>query len=407
MTLRLYRTDPWLWQFSARVKQRLTHAGCPAVTLDQTAFYPASGGQPHDIGTLNGVAVADVVEREDGDIIHVLDGELAGDDVQGALDGARRMDHMQQHSGQHVLSQAFVHTSNLDTIAVHIGADDCTIDLPTARLTADALVRAEDKANQIVVQDLPLTVRELSDAEVAQLPLRKPPAVTGRIRIVEVQGFDWSACGGTHVSRSGQIGMIRVVRAEKRGDTTRIYFRCGGRALADYREVSALTNALVEQFRMSRAELLPAIDRLREEARATRKELLDAQSRLLDYEAQELLRDAKSAPALNGFRMIARALDGRDANALKFMAKRLTAEPGIAVLLAAHSDGKAYWCFARSRDVALDMGALLRSALSAIDTNGARGGGSADFAQGSGAAPDSRTAQMVLDWAAAQLTQNS
>jgi alanyl-tRNA synthetase len=403
MTLRLYRADSYAWQFTANVLRSLQLDGHPAVVLDQTAFYPTSGGQPFDTGTLNGVAVVDVVEQDDGEIAHVLSGELADEHVQGQVDGARRIDHMQQHSGQHVLSQAFVAVANLDTISVHIGAGDCTLDLPTTRLTAEVIERAEDKANQIVFDDLPLIVRELSDAEVAMLPLRKPPAVSGRIRIVEVQDFDWSACGGTHVNRSGQIGLIKVTHAEKRGDTTRVYFRCGWRALADYRELSGITASLVDGFRMSRAELLPTIERLREEARTTHKELVDAHSRLLDYEVQEMLREVNAAPAHGAYRLIARSLDGRDANALKLIAKRLSAGVGIVALLAGFSGGKAAWCFARSRDVKLDMGAMLRGAFSAVDSNGARGGGSAEFAQGSGTAPDARVAQVVLDWAVARL----
>ena len=403
MTLRLYRADSYAWQFTANVLRSFHLDGHPAVALDQTAFYPTSGGQPFDTGTLNGVTVVDVVEQDDGEIAHVLSSELADERVQGQVDGARRVDHMQQHSGQHVLSQAFVTVANLDTISVHIGAGDCTLDLPTTRLTADAIERAEDKANQIVFDDLLLIVRELSDAEVALLPLRKPPAVSGRIRIVEVQDFDWSACGGTHVNRSGQIGLIKVMRAEKRGDTMRVYFRCGWRALADYRELSGLTASLVEGFRMSRTELLPTIGRLRDEARTTHKELVDAQSRLLDYEAQEMLREVAAVPASGAHRVIARTLDGRDANALKLMAKRLTTGTGIVALLTGFSAGKASWCFARSRDVTLDMGALLRGAFSAVDSNGARGGGSAEFAQGSGAASDARVAQVVLEWAVEHL----
>ncbi|MCL4506670.1 MAG: alanyl-tRNA editing protein, partial [Chloroflexi bacterium] len=214
MAVRLYRDDSFLWHFSAHVCERVLHDGRPAVVLDRTAFYPTSGGQPFDFGSLNGVPVLEVIERDDGEIVHVLGATLEADEAQGEIDGARRIDHMQQHSGQHVLSGAFVTTANLDTLAVHIGAEECTIDLPATRLPPAALERAEDEANRIVFEDRPVIVRELSDAEAAALPLRKPPRVSGRIRIVEIEGFDWSACGGTHVRSSAQIGVIKSTRAE-------------------------------------------------------------------------------------------------------------------------------------------------------------------------------------------------
>ena len=399
MTVRLYRDDSFLWQFTARVREHVLHDGRPAVVLDRTAFYPASGGQPFDLGSLNGAQVLEVLERDDGEIVHVLGAALEADEVQGEIDSMRRIDHMQQHSGQHVLSAAFVATARLDTLAVHIGAEECTIDLPATRLLPDALESAEDEANRIVFEDRPVIVSELSDAEVAELPLRKPPKVSGRIRIVEVEGFDWSACGGTHVRSSAQIGMIKITRAEKRGDMTRVYFRCGRRALRDYRALTVMAAALVEGFRMSRAEILPAIDKLREEARVSRKALADAQARLLDYEVQELLNEQAGAQQ----RVIARAYEGRDAAALKLMAKRLTAAPGIIALLGGVSGGRTFLCFARSSDRSDDMGSLLRGALAVLDSSGAKGGGSGVFAQGSGPAVDVAAAQAALDWATAQL----
>ncbi|HEY3291597.1 MAG TPA: alanyl-tRNA editing protein, partial [Anaerolineae bacterium] len=177
MTVRLYRSDSFLWRFTAQVREELTSDGHPAVVLDQTAFYPTAGGQPNDLGSLNGVAVIDVIEREDHEIVHVLAAPLQAREATGEVDAARRIDLMQQHSGQHVLSAAFVSTADLDTIAVHIGLDESTLDLPTPRLDARATERAEDDANRIVFEDRSVLVRELSDAEVAQLPLRKPPKV--------------------------------------------------------------------------------------------------------------------------------------------------------------------------------------------------------------------------------------
>jgi alanyl-tRNA synthetase len=420
MTLRLYRLDSFLWQFNARVTERAEQNGRPAVVLDQTAFYPTAGGQPNDLGMLNGVPVVDVLERDDGEIVHVLGAPLevplAGDEVQGRIDAARRVDHMQQHSGQHVLSQAFVRVTDLDTVSVHIGVGDCTIDLPSPRVTAETVERAEDEANRIVFEDRPFVVRELTDAQVAQLPLRKPPAVTGQIRIVEVQDYDWSACGGTHVRSSAQIGLIKITRFDKRGEQTRVSFRCGRRALLDYRDLNNLALKLSETFSMSRPDILPAVDKLREEARVTRKALGEAQERLLAYEAQDLLRAALLNERVP-WRVIARAYDGRDANALKVLARHLTAEPGVIALLGAYIAGRAFLCFSRSRNVPVgvagaatgttpDMAALLRGALQELPQNGggAKGGGSPEFAQGSGTASGVAVAQSAVDWAAAKMS---
>ncbi|HEY3289337.1 MAG TPA: alanyl-tRNA editing protein [Anaerolineae bacterium] len=403
MTVRLYRSDSFLWRFTAQVREELTSDGHPAVVLDQTAFYPTAGGQPNDVGCLNGVAVIDVIEREDHEIVHVLATPLKSQEALGEVEPSRRIDLMQQHSGQHVLSAAFVSSADLDTIAVHIGMDESTIDLPTPRLDAGVIERAEDKANQIVFEDRPVIVRELNDGEVAKLPLRKPPKVTGRIRIVEVEGFDWSACGGTHVRSSGQIGLIKITRVEKRGNSTRIYFRCGGRALSDYRVLNQLTATLIEGFRVARSDILPAIDRLRDEAKAARKELADAQNSLLEYEAQELLQARTGSSRPIG--VIAQLFDNRDANRLKFMAKRLTAERGVSALLASFSGGRANLCFARSADVQWDAAALLRRALEAMQLQGAKGGGSPEFAQGGAPATDATSLQVALDWAVSQLAR--
>lgn len=396
MALRLYRVDPFLRRFSARVTALATIGGRPAVALDQTAFYPTSGGQAFDRGALAGVEVVDVIERDDGEILHALARPArfaVGDTVDGEIDWPRRFDHMQQHTGQHVLSAAFARVAGLDTLSIHIGDEECTIDLPAPHLDPALIERVEDAANQTIYDDLPVVAREVTAAELTSIPLRKPPTVTGLIRVVEVQGLDWSACGGTHVASTGQIGMIRVCKAEKRGNETRVYFRCGRRALRDYRQVSAVVAELTDGFRVSRQELPQAVERLRAEAQAARKALADAQDKLAEADALAMLRDAKSAAVGAPFTIIARVFTDRDATQLKAIAKRLTAEPGVVALLGASGE-KASLCFARSKDTAGDMGRLLRDALTVL---GAKGGGSADFAQGGGVPASPDQIQQALD----------
>jgi alanyl-tRNA synthetase len=389
MTLRLYRNDAYLTSFSAHVIRQLTHKGQLALILDRTAFYPTAGGQPNDLGAINGHRVVDVLEYDD-EIIHVLrvppqPNPLS--EVEGVIDWPRRFDHMQQHSGQHVLSQAFVRVANLDTIAVHIGADDNTLDLPTPHLAPQVIEQAEREANAIVAEDRPFVVYEVADADLPNLPLRRPPKVLGRIRIVEVKDYDWSACGGTHVRNTAQIGLIKITRAEKRGNDTRVTFRCGGRAIADYARLNATINRLMETFSASRYEVEQAVQRLAAGAAADRKALQEARETLIAYEAAELL--ASTQPSSDGVRLIIRAFELRDPVELRSLAKQLINTSNVVALLGASGE-KAQLIFARSKDSRGDMATGLRVALATLSPEGkAKGGGSADFAQGGGVPADS------------------
>lgn len=386
MTTRLYRTDAYLKNFHARVISQIEHEGKPALILDQTAFYPTAGGQPNDLGEFNGVPVIDVIERDDGEILHVLQcphpDPLPEGEGAGSIDWPRRFEHMQQHSGQHVLSQAFVRVANLDTIAVHIGADENTLDLPAAKLAPEVIERAEQAANDVVMQDLPIVAYEVTDADLPRIPLRKAPKVTGQIRIVEVKDYDWSACGGTHVRNTAQIGLIKITKAEKRGNEMRITFRCGVRALRDYARLNAATIALQESLSASRYEVLPAAQKLMAKAKAGAKFLQEAQSKLIGYEAAELL--ASVPMEADGTRRIVKAFENRDANELRLLAKQLTAAPKTVALLGASGE-KCALVFARSKDAAGDMNVLLKQAFAVLSPAGkAKGGGSRDFAQGGG-----------------------
>ena len=278
MTERLYYADAYLRSFEARVVDRLEVNGQPAIILDRTAFYPEGGGQPSDRGMLNRVAVVDVQTREtDDEVLHILSAPLPEETVTGAVDAARRFDLMQQHTGQHILSQAFIHTANAETVSFHLNPDPdegaLTIDLNKAALTSAEVDRAEDFANSIVYENRPVVARFVNDEELQSLPLRKPPKVDKAIRIVEIQGFDWSACGGTHVSRTGEVGLIKIVKAEKRGTETRIEFRCGRRALIDYRRKHQLISQAASDLTIGFWELDQAIGRLQAEAKAARKQL--------------------------------------------------------------------------------------------------------------------------------------
>ena len=401
MTERLYYSDSYLRTFEARVVDRLEVNGQPAVILDRTAFYPEGGGQPSDRGTLNRVDVVDVQTREaDDEVLHLLSVPLAEQTVTGVVDPVRRFDLMQQHTGQHILSQAFIHTANAETVSFHLNPDPgegaLTIDLNRAALTPAEIERAEEFANTIVYENRPVLARFVSDEELRALPLRKPPQVDTAIRIVEIQGFDWSACGGTHVARTGEVGVIKIVKAERHGAETRIEFRCGQRALIDYRRKHQLISQAASDLTIGFWELDQAIERMLADAKAARKQLMDADARLQQYEARDLL---NSIEPRGDFGLIVQTWLNRDAAYLKRLASLLVAQPGTVALLGATGQSLSL-VFARSKDLSIDLAALLKTAAARL---GGKGGGAPDFAQAGGPAVSEEQLAATIRWAREQL----
>jgi alanyl-tRNA synthetase len=384
MTERLYYPDSYNTSFDAHVVECLTLNDSSAVALDRSLFYPTGGGQPYDTGTLNHVPVVEVLEREeDQAVIHVLSasesktGLEPGDPVQGEIDWARRFDHMQQHTGQHVLSQAFVQVAEADTVGFHLSDDYSTLDLNDGALNDDSIARAETLANRIVFEDRPVFARFLEPDEVAALPLRKAPPARESIRIVQVEGFDWSACGGTHVARTGEVGLVKVVRSERRGGETRITFLCGHRALAHYQELHVLTRDLALGLSIGVEELPEALDRLQTEARLARKERDRLRELLLDYEAAAL---TASARLIGPVSLVRQLFEDREMEEARRLATRIANQPGHVVLLGVTGQ-KAQLIFARSSDLSYDMRPLLQEACSLV---GGGGGGGPEMAQGGG-----------------------
>ena len=376
MTERLYYTNPYLTEFDAHVLSAEQHDGRPAAVLDRTAFYPTSGGQPFDTGRLGETAVVDVVDRDDGVILHVLEHEIAPGPVHGRVNWDRRFEHMQQHTGQHVLSAAFDRLLNARTESFHLGMGSSTIDLNRVIAAAD-MERAVDEANRIVWEDRPVGIRFVDAEEAAQLPLRKEPARTGRLRIVDVQDFDVSACGGTHVARTGAIGCIVVRSAEKFRGGIRVEFLCGIRALRSYRELRAAIDASVKFLSVLPAELPAGIERQQSELKDTRRQIKDLLARLASYESEAL---ANRAESLGIVKAAIAALEGYDQAALKNLAAAIAARPGhLAVLFSTPAPSAIV--VARASDVALDSGVILKRVIERFD---GKGGGRPDLAQGGG-----------------------
>ncbi|BDG07300.1 alanyl-tRNA editing protein [Anaeromyxobacter paludicola] len=393
MTERLYLDDPDLLRFRARLLASRQLAGRPAAVLDRTAFYPEGGGQPADRGRLGGVEVVDVREVE-GEVLHVLAGELPPGEVDGAVDGARRRDHLQQHHGQHLLSAAFEATAGARTTSFHLGAETCTIDLdaPLDRLGPAELRAAEAHANDLVFRDLPVTAREYAPEELAALPLRKEAVKGSRVVVVGAPGevLDASPCGGTHPRRTGAVGAIAVLRAVKWGAGARVEFLCGARVVGALAEAGRRLAEAAAPLRCAPAELPAAVARLADEGAARRKELDRLLAALAAAEAERLLAAAAPGP----IRAVVSPPAAGAAGYAKAVALALAARGRVA-LLGAVEDGRAHLAFARPKGDGPHLGELVRRAAAAL---GGKGGGSPDAAQGSG--PEAAGLEAALDEAA-------
>jgi alanyl-tRNA synthetase len=383
MTERIYYNDPYARTFDARVVRVQTVAGRMAVALDRTAFYPSSGGQPFDTGTLNSVRVVDVVEDDDGAMWHVIEGALSdGETVSGAIDWERRFDHMQQHTGQHMLSAAFDRLLKVRTESFHLGTGSATIDLAREVSPAE-IARAERDANAVIWEDRPVAIRYADASEAANLPLRKESARAGTLRLIDIEGYDISACGGTHVSRTGAIGVIAVASWEKFRGGSRIEFVCGGRALAAFHALRDTTSASVRLLSVLPSELPAAIERAQAEAKETKRRIKDLQSQLATHEADAL------AASEAGSRVVVRALDGWDQNGLKSIAMAISQREGYTAVLIGLPAPSAV-VVARGAGSPHDSAALLRQL---TDRFGGKGGGRPELAQGGGLQGDA--AEMV------------
>lgn len=390
MTQRLYYTDAYTTRFTARIVETTHYRQAPAVVLDQSYFYPTSGGQPHDTGWLRqdeqSVRVVDVVVRPDDDaVLHVLEGEWRpnlSQPVSGEIDLPRRHDHMQQHTGQHILSQAFIRLAEAETVGFHLSEKTVTIDLDQAELS-DTLVEAvETLCNDIIWQDRPVTFREVSREEAARLPLRKvPDGRDGKLRLIGIADFDLTACGGTHVRRTGEVGLLKIIKLERRGGQTRVEFACGRRALLDYRQKNEIMQQLSAALTTGYDELLPSVVRLQESAKDAQRQVRQLQTERLAMEAEQLL---SAGQPLGEATVITRVYSDRAAADLRTLASQVVLTPKTICLLGS-AGTRTDLVFARAADAPGNMKELLQAALEPL---GGRGGGSPTMAQGGGPAAE-------------------
>jgi alanyl-tRNA synthetase len=380
---RLYYTDAYLIEFDAVVRDAVKRDDRWNVTLDRTAFYPTSGGQPFDVGTLGEAQVVDVFEQEDGSIGHLVDRELEKNSrVRGQVDWKRRFDHMQQHTGQHLLSAAFDREAAASTVSFHLGTSSSTIDL-AKELTAEEIAHVEETANKVLWEDREVCVKFVTAAEAAKLPLRKDPTREGELRIVDITDYDLSACGGTHVRRTGAIGIIQVAGFERFKGGMRVEFVCGHRALVTARGWRNCVAGGVRQLSVVPDELPSAIERLQTDGKKLQKSLESAYERLAEREADAL---ASSGERIGETMVVTAAISGWDASGLKKLASAVTTKPGFVAILIS-SESPSLIAVSRSQDLSLDAGAILKPL---IERYGGKGGGKGSLAQAGGLTGDVR-----------------
>ena len=403
MTQRLYYHDSFLYDFEAEVRE-ITGGPKPALILDRTAFYPTSGGQVFDTGLIETenekLRVTEVGDAEDGRVIHYLEAPLKeikpGTRVRGQIDATRRRDHMQQHTGQHVLSAAFVRLYNMPTVSFHMGDDYCSIDLDTATLTKEQVEQAERLGNEIILENRQVQIRFVTREEAGKLGLRKvPPAERDELRLIDIHEFDLSACGGTHVNQTGQIGCVLLRKTERVRQGWRVEFVAGQRAVATARrdfttltEAAGLFSAHIYDVPQQVRKSLDEIKSLRKQREQSLEELSEAQAAALLAET----------PEAEGRRLVIRSFADRDMNFLKVLAQRATRlGPNVVTLLGTTSPQPSL-VFAQSIGQLYDMGALMKGTVSKF---GGRGGGSRDMAQGG--LPSADGIQAALTHAASSL----
>ena len=385
MSERLYHRDPYLFEFDATVVSSTERDGKREVVLDNTAFYPGGGGQPCDRGTLAGAPVVEVTYSGE-EIAHVVDAPLdllPGSRVHGAVDAERRLDFMAQHTGQHILSQALLAVGGLTTVSVHFGEETTTIEVAAASVDGAVLAKAEDLANAVIRENRAVRVHEVDPAEASRFPLRRTPPDAGRLRIVEVDSFDWAACGGVHVATAGEVGLVKIVSQEKIRGHARIHSIMGRRALDDYGRRVALLQELSRLLTCGEGEMAGRVGELVAGDREKTRELRRLR---LEQAAAAAAQAVASAEPLGtkgpgGALLVQRAFDGAGPEYLKAFAERVVAAPGRIVIAVDRAADSFQWIASHSLGDAPDLSALITPLLPVAD---ARGGGRGARMQGSG-----------------------
>jgi alanyl-tRNA synthetase len=363
-TKRLYYDNPYQVEFKANVIGRKTFENKPALILDQTCFYPESGGQPADKGRINGVKILDVLEKG-SEILHIMQSEVMSDQVNGVIEWETRFDHMQQHSGQHILSQCFDTLFDAKTLSFHLGLKASTIEIDLRDITEDEVEKVETLANEVVFQDEEICTYITPEEMIEQVPLRKPPQKTGHIRVVQISDFDYSACGGTHPNKTGEIGLIKILRWDRIRGNLRFEFVCGRRALIDYGIKNRIIRDVAVKFNVGEGELVGSIDKMIAEIKDLRKQMKKTQERILDIEAQEIMKNAEGG-------LIKKIFTGKSPEEVRILALSIIRNGDYIVLFGTNLQDRVHLVLASSEKLERDMRDIVPVVSPLI---GGRGGG--------------------------------
>jgi len=350
-TVRLYLDDPYQVEFEARIVERGTKEQKPAVILDQTCFYPESGGQPYDRGWIDGVEVVKVFE-EDSRIVHLIEKDIQAENIKGKIDWERRFDHMQQHSGQHILSQSFHELLEAETLAFHLGEATSTLEMDLRKVSDEDLERVETRANEIIYQDREVKIHSLPEDKIGTLPLRRPPKKKGLIRVVEVSDFDYSACGGTHVRRTGEVGLIKILRWERIRDNLRFDFICGRRAFLDYLLKNRILRELSNRLTVHEREVPSSIEKLFSDLKSQKSLIRKMRERMAVYEAQEIIESAKG-------KILKKIFAEKTHEEVRSLALNIIRQGDFVVLFGLKGEERGHLILACSEELSIDMRELV------------------------------------------------
>ncbi len=377
MTQRLYQEDSYLTRFTAKITDIKQCDKGYSLVLDRTAFYPESGGQPCDRGTIGAKNVLEVVEVGD-DIQHIVEdasGLGVGNEVEGAIDWERRFTNMQQHTGQHILSQAFLRVLSARTVSSHLGLEHCTIDIEIPQLDWEKAAQVEFLANSVVYENRPVKIYDAEASKVDGLRIKKE-LNRDILRIVEVDGFDKSPCGGTHCRSSGEVGLIKILRWETVRKMVRVEFICGRIAESDYFWKSRFIVDLARKLTTKDRNVPEIVSNLLDTNENLRRRISDLERRLRFYQAKELL---ERAEVISDIRIVVALLDDETGAGLNMISSEVTQNPRAVALLA--GGDPVHFVFSRSKDVPIDMRPLISMACEVV---GGRGGGRPEVCQGGG-----------------------
>jgi alanyl-tRNA synthetase len=378
---KLYYQDSYIQSFSAKVlRDGKDQQGNFYVVLDQTAFYPTGGGQPYDTGTMNDIKVLNV-EEVNGEILHYVESPVNEKEVVGKIDWQRRFDHMQQHAGQHILSAAFDNLFQFKTVGFHLGTETLTIDLDTETLSEQQAELAERLANQIILDNRSIEAKWVTEAELAQYPLRKETKVKEDIRLVIITDFDYNGCGGTHPKTTAEVRAVKILDWEKQKKKIRVQFVCGDRVLTQFQQKQKVLLELTKLLHSPEKDMAAAVVRMQKMEKELEKSLEHVQETILSYEADELLTKSSS---LAEERLVSRVFQGRTIQELQKLARLLTAkDQHCNVLFVSENEGKLQVVGARGQNASRNMKLLIADALKLLH---GKGGGNEAFAQGGGEA---------------------